>query len=258
MNELLYQSSPLLLPVLLIVILSIVMEAASKFGIQIVSADKISDDGWNVVQAGVLSLVAFMLGFSFAQAQAHFDERRALVVTEANAIGTTWLRADQLPAQQVPRFRGLLYDYLNLRKTAYQSTLTPQRLNEFRARSDGYQTRLWNIASAALRASPGDLGRSLLMQSLNDTIDDAARQQEALVAHVPTPIVTLTLLLVVLGGMIVGLGFARSGKRPRMLAIVYVLATVIVVDMVVDLDRPESGFVQVDLGPLTAQLDSMR
>ena len=49
------------------------------------------------VQAAVLGLLALLLGFTFAMSVARYDERRALVVKEANAIGTTYLRAGFLP-----------------------------------------------------------------------------------------------------------------------------------------------------------------
>jgi hypothetical protein len=49
------------------------------------------------IQGALLGLLALLLGFSFAMAQSRYDTRRALVVDEANAIGTTYLRAQLLP-----------------------------------------------------------------------------------------------------------------------------------------------------------------
>ena len=43
-----------------------------------------------------LSLLAFLLTFTFGIAAARFDDRRTLVLEEANAIGTTFSRADLL------------------------------------------------------------------------------------------------------------------------------------------------------------------
>ena len=47
--------------------------------------------------ASILGLLAFMLAFTFSLAFSRFDNRREAVVEEANAIGTTWLRAQLLP-----------------------------------------------------------------------------------------------------------------------------------------------------------------
>jgi len=47
--------------------------------------------------AAILGLLAFRLAFTFGVAASRFDTRRELVLDEANAIGTTFLRAALLP-----------------------------------------------------------------------------------------------------------------------------------------------------------------
>ncbi|HEY3674806.1 MAG TPA: hypothetical protein VGK84_02315, partial [Candidatus Tumulicola sp.] len=192
-----------------------------------------------------------------SQSQMRFDARRQLVVTEANAIGTTWLRADQLPAHDATLFRSILTDYSETRLRAYRGGLTVDSRDEAQARSDADQAKLWTIASAALREQPQNLGRSLLMQTLNDVIDVSAEQLTALTQHVPTSIVTLTLALVIIGAILIGFGFARSGSNPSILAAAYLLASIIVISMMVDLDRPQKGFVRINLDPLVIQVRSM-
>jgi hypothetical protein len=66
-----------------------------------------------------LGLLAFILAFTFGLAAARFDTRRQLLLDEANAIGTTYLRAGMLPerGQQV---RDLLRHYVAARLEAVQ------------------------------------------------------------------------------------------------------------------------------------------
>lgn len=215
-------------------------------------------DAFNAVQAGLLTLASFVLGLSFAQASARFDARRALVVKEANAIGTTWLRADQLPPRLSTEFRRVLTEYTAVRLKAYGAQRTPAFYREAIDVSDRDQGRLWSIASTALRGRPANLGLSLLMQTLNDTIDVSAEQLQALTTHVPTAVVELTLVLVTLGALSLGLRFAIDGARPAALSAVYVVACVVVISMMIDYDRPQSGFVKVNLSPLQLQLNSMQ
>jgi len=252
---LLFESNPWVLPALTTIVLALAIELPFRFGKGWVQRIGVSDASWNIIQSGILTLVAFMLGISFSQAEGRFDLRRNLVVTEANAIGTTWLRAGQLPGRDAARFRRILVQYTGVRVRAYELVIPKEAAT---AQSDRDQARLWAIASAALRARPQDLGASLLMQSLNDTIDVSAEQLAALTHHVPVMIIGLTLGLAVLGAMLIGLGFARGDSRPYVLAVSYVFATVIVIGMMVDLDRPQAGFIRVSLDPLTIQLDSMR
>jgi len=64
---------------------------------------------------------ALVLGLSFSQASARFDARRAIVITEANAIGTTWLRADQLEHADSKHFRQILTDATAAGLAVYQT-----------------------------------------------------------------------------------------------------------------------------------------
>ena len=47
-----------------------------------------------------LGLLAFMLAFTFGMAASRFDTRKQLVLDEANAIGTTYLRTAMLPEKR--------------------------------------------------------------------------------------------------------------------------------------------------------------
>ncbi len=257
MTWLIFESSPWLLPVLFFIVLTLLIEVPFRLRGLLSKSSTVKTGDWDVVQVALFTLASFVLGLSFAQASGRYDTRRELVVKEANAIGTTWLRADQLDRGEEKRFRSVLTDYTAERLKAYGSTdrSIHERAIEL---SDVYQSELWQISSSALAAHPTALGLSLLMQTLNDTIDVSAEQLQALTAHVPTAIVTLMLALSALAMLAAGLRFARDGTRPLVLSMVLVAASVIVVSMAIDYDRPQTGFITISLTPMQRQLDSMR
>jgi hypothetical protein len=258
LTNLFFDSSPWLLPVVMILVLGLAIELPYRFLQNAVRAAEKHVDAFSAVQAGLLTLASFVLGLSFAQASARYDSRRALVVKEANAIGTTWLRADQLSASDRDRFRRVLTTYLSERLTAYQTPNRPDLYRKTLDESDSEQDQLWKLASTQLHVHPANLGLSLLMQTLNDTIDVSAEQLQALTTHVPTAVVTLTLVLVTLGALSLGLRFALDRSRPPILSAIYVVASVVVITMMIDYDRPQQGFVTVNLNPLKVQLQAMR
>lgn len=96
------------------------------------------------------------------------------------------------------------------------------------------------------------------MQSLNDMLDVITQERQALRSHVPTAIVVLTLSLVTLGTLSLALRFALGGSRPLLLSIIYVVAYVIVIEMMIDYDRPNTGFVTINLTPMTQELIAMQ
>ena len=261
MTQFIFYSNPWLVPSVMFVVLALLIELPYRAGKRLAPLPIVKDDAWNILHAGLLTLASFVLGLSFAQASARFDDRRALVVREANAIGTTWLRAGQLDAGAERRFREILVDYTATRLKAYQmpgAAAAPALYRQAIARSDRDQALMWSIASSALRAHRSNLGLSLLVQTLNDTIDVSAEVLQAATSHVPTAIVVLALILVALGALATGFRFARDNSRPLVLSALYVLAYVIVIEMMVDYDRPGTGFVTINLNPMKRQLLSMQ
>lgn len=258
LTYLFFQANPWVLPLVMLVVLALSIELPYRFLQRAVASAAKHIDAFSAVQAGLLTLASFVLGLSFAQASARFDARRGLVIKEANAIGTTWLRADQLGMADRNVFRRILISYTSERLTAYQTPNDPDLYRRTLDESDNEQTDMWRMTSAALRAKPTNLGLSLLMQTLNDTIDVSAEQLQALTTHVPTAVVALTLALWTLGALSLGLRFAVDRARPAILSAVYVVAGVVVINMMIDYDRPQTGFVTVNLNPIRAVLQSMQ
>jgi hypothetical protein len=257
LEQLFFTWNPWILPVGLLLLLGLTVELTYRFE-AIAPRLSISNDSWNATQTGIATLTAFVLSLSFAQSSERFDSRRALVVKEANSIGTTWLRADQLQPADSLRFRRVLKDYTATRLTAYGTPNDPPLYARAVDRSAREQAELWSIATIALRNKSADLGTSLLMQSLNDTIDVSAEQLEALTHHVPTASIDLTILLAWLSMFSLGVRFARNKSRPPVMSALMVIALVAILTMIVDYDRPQTGFITVSLSPLGVQLQSMQ
>ena len=258
MENLIFRDNPFVLVAIVLVSLALAIELPYRYGKRFVGEVRTKDETWNTIYAALLLLIAFMLGLSYAQAQGRFDARRALVVAEANAIGKTWLRADQLPHTESSRFRAILTRYAQTRVDAYEEPSNLATFKQTVAQSETDQMELWRIASDALRSHPGDLGLSLLMQAVNDTIDLSTEQGTALTQHIPTSVVVLTLVLVLMGAAATGFSFARAQVRPAVFSAIYVIALTLVLQMVIDFDRPQSGFITVPLNALRAQITAMQ
>ncbi len=62
--------------------------------------EEVEREDFDVVVAGTMTLLALIIGFSFSMASSRFDQRKNLEESEADAIGTEYVRADFLPAGQ--------------------------------------------------------------------------------------------------------------------------------------------------------------
>lgn len=257
MSDLIFHWNPAIFISLVVVALVATLELTYRFGGSLVRHFETNDELWNAIQTGLLALVAFMLGFSFAQAQGRYDARRELVVKEANAIGTTWLRAAQLPGPQRARFERVLYGYTAVRLQAYQRPNDVPLFESDLSATERDQNQLWAIASQAVSQHPSNLGYSLLMQTLNETIDVSTEQRTALTQHVPTAAIVLTLILILVAVFSLGLSFARTGARPAVFSLIYIAAIALVFEMDIDYDRPQTGLIRVSLAPIQWQLETM-
>jgi len=62
-------------------------------------------EDFDTVLAASLTLLALIIGFSFSMAVSRYDQRKNYEEAEANAIGTEYLRANLLPADDATRVR---------------------------------------------------------------------------------------------------------------------------------------------------------
>ena len=119
------------------------------------------------VVGATIGLLAFLLAFTFGMAASRYDTRKQLVLQEANAIGTTYLRADFLQEPQRSNIRNLLREYAALRVQGVTVLMTPEAM----AQSGALHDRLWADAVAVGTQSPNSIVGGLFIQALNEMID---------------------------------------------------------------------------------------
>ena len=194
----------------------------------------------------ILALQAFLLAVTIGMASDRFDVRRAIVLNEANAIGTTYLRAGYLPEPASSEIRMLLREYVPLRIVLTASTDLEADID----RSVAIHQQLWAIAEDVARTTDqGDLV-SLFIDSLNETIDLHETRVTARFARVPETVLLLLVAGSALSLGMVGYSAGLTKRRSLLNAVVLVLALGAVITIVVDLDRPREGFIQVSQQPL--------
>lgn len=198
-----------------------------------------------------LGLLAFVLAFTFGLAAQRFDTRRQVLLDEANAIGTTYLRAGTLP-ERGEEVRRLLREYVNVRLKAMQSGKVAEGIRG----SEDIQQKVWREAEAVGVKNPNSIVVGLFIQSLNEMIDlHAARMQAGLRSRIPGAIWLGLFAVAALSLATMGYHAGLSGTR-RSLAIVAVAVTfAVVIELIADLDRPQEGILRVSQQAL---LDTQR
>ena len=79
-----------LLGIVVFILLYVALECGFRLSRQRRSEDE--KEGSDFLAQATLGLLALLLGFTFSLALQRHEERRSLVIAEANALGTSWLR----------------------------------------------------------------------------------------------------------------------------------------------------------------------
>lgn len=189
-----------------------------------------------------LGLLAFMLGFTFSMAASRFESRRTVLLNEANAVGTAYLRTSFLPESQRMVVRDMLRDYVDVRLEAARTMNIAQAV----ADSEDLHARLWAHAEAAGQQAPNSIMVGLFVEALNEVIDlHSTRLQISVRSRIPLVIWGILYLIAALG--MAGMGFQAglSDTCRSAATIVLVLAFCSVMLLIADLDRPREGMLRV-------------
>ncbi|MCO6457418.1 MAG: hypothetical protein J5I93_19125 [Pirellulaceae bacterium] len=207
-----------------------------------------------MIVGSLLALMAFLLAVSMGMATDRFDTRRALVLAEANAVGTAYLRAGYLPEPASGQTRALFREYLPLRIATDDLVELQVRV----ARSTEIQAELWTIARDLARATPDSVVLGLYIESLNEVIDlHEERVISSLYARVPESLLVLLLFGSILTLAMVGYNAGLSRRRSPLTAVVLIVVLGSVITLVFDLDRPRGGFLKVSQQPFLDLLDQV-
>lgn len=188
-----------------------------------------------------LAFLGFLLAVITGVAVNIFIERRQLVIQEANAIGTAYLRAGYLDEPYLTESRQLLREYVDARLAAFSSG---QQQAAF-TRSEQIQNELWSQAEILAKNSPTPT-ISLYISSLNDVIDISTERLNAeLGIRIPPTILLGIFLVATLTLFLIGIQGSYAGSLNYLALSIMIIILAMVILIIVDLDRSNQGLLQV-------------
>lgn len=208
------------------------------------SAEKEGQDAY--VVSAVLGLLALLLGFTFSLATDRFDARRLLVLQEANAIGTAYLRSQLLGEPHRTRMSELLVRYTDNRITLAKAR--PDKAKELLTVNDALIVDLWAATSAAFDSVKTLDFSSEFVDGMNEVIDLDASRKTARLARVPVEVFVVLFVCLVTSAAV--LGYVLTQLRGRLAAGLLLMLFTLVLLLIVDIDRPVVGGIVESQGPM--------
>jgi hypothetical protein len=215
------------------------------------SAESVAQEGY--LFGSLLGLLGLLLAFSFGMVLSRYEARRELVTTEANAIGTAYLRAQLLDEPHRSRLSQLLIAYTGNRiELADGGGESPLLL----ARNDQLLIDIWAAIRASRESALAHGVTTAMLISYNEVIDLDTERKVAWSLRVPVEV--MVLLIVYLAVMAAVVGHQVQGPRGKRAAIAFFIAVALSITVITDLNRPMSGHARESQKAMLMLLQSLR
>jgi hypothetical protein len=205
----------------------------------------IAPSGLGTAEGSLLGLMALLLSFAFSIAAGKYEARRQYLVQEANNIGTAILRCDLYPDSARNLFRADLKNYLEIRIAYYEVGDHADQIQNSISKADSVSSLCWKRA-ASLAHNPAYIVATMQMvPALNAMIDIVSTREAGRKSIVPRFILYILFILTFLSSFLTGYG-TKGHERRRVLVVAFALMTTLALYMVIDLDRPRQGLINLN------------
>jgi hypothetical protein len=198
------------------------------------------------VETAIFGLMGLMIAFTFSGAAARYEMRRELIVDEANAIGTAYLRLDLLPAASQPVLREKFRRYTDARVKVYRVLPDVEASDAQAAIAVTLQNEIWAGTLAALKEAPPQ-ATIVVVPALNQMIDVTTTRAIAARTHTPILIFSVLLILGLVCSLLAGYVLAYTKTRNvRLHVFAFAVVVTLTIYVIFDLDYPRFGLIRLD------------
>lgn len=198
------------------------------------------------VETAIFGLMGLLIAFTFSGAAARYELRRQLVVDEANAIGTAYLRLDLLPASSQPVLQEKFRRYTESRIAAYRVLPNIEASEAQSAIATALQKEIWTGVMAALKDGPPQT-TIVLIPALNQMFDITTTRAIAARTHTPTLIFAILLISGLVCALLAGYVLADTNARNvRLHVSAFAVVVTLAIYVIFDLDYPRFGLIRLD------------
>ncbi|OAI44144.1 hypothetical protein AYO43_02320 [Nitrospira sp. SCGC AG-212-E16] len=200
----------------------------------------------NTIETAIFLILGLMIAFTFSGAATRYELRRQLVVDEANAIGTAYLRLDLLSSSAQPSLREKFRRYVELRIDALRIPWDTETPNKQAAETSALQKEIWSGVIDALKESPPQ-STIVMIPALNQMIDITTTRAMAALTHTPILVFSALIFLTLTSALLAG--FVMAGSTTRHMgvhSVAFALVLTATVYIIFDLDYPRFGVIRIE------------
>ena len=191
----------------------------------------------------MLGLLGLLLAFTFGMALEKYNDRRHVIVEEANAIGTAILRADLYPDSLRTKMREEFRQYVESRISYYDAGVDREKIKAWLDSAENISNRIWKIIAADAHDEANRVRTIEMVPAMNAVIDIATIREESRTAKVPPLILLVLLLMIMVGSFLVGYD---PKEKSRTLILSFAFISSLTLYLIMELDHPRRGLINLD------------
>mgnify|MGYP000013432854 CR=1 FL=1 len=215
------------------------------------------DNNVSTITNSSLALLALFLGFTFSSALDHFEKNREAVSNEAVAISAAYELVNLQPEPFRAKLRLGLAEYIDTRLQVADLPNDPQAIRKLQRESVQQQKKLWATVVAMSSKLPEAPLLQPLIESLNGVVSAEKVRTESLINGVPNGLFMPVALFLLFNGVLMGVSLGEGDRRHILLSWGLYFLVALAVGIIVDLDRPLKGFINVDQQAMMLLKDSL-
>lgn len=218
------------------------------------------NEGSSAVESSIFGILGLIIAFTFTGTLARYENRTNLVLKEANAIGTAYLRLDLLAKSDQDKLRPLYREYVQSRVKLYENYENRQLSNSYFQQGLKLQAQIWQISSTSVLVDKNPGITTLVLSSTNDLIDVANERLQATRTHPPSIVYILLFTLAIASAFLVGQSMSANQKRPLFYMVMFCVSISAITYIILELEYPRLGLIQISQGDkvLVETLESIK
>lgn len=198
-----------------------------------------------IIEGAIFALMGLLIAFTFSGARERFDIRRALVIDEANAIKTVYLRLDLLADSPRVNLQNYLRQYLHLRLVIYKKMPNINEAMPALIQSQNLQQQIWKISEGACKTENSS-SCIVLLPAINKMIDLANTRDQTIQIHPPIVVLITLISLALLSAILCGYSIQKRSIWHSLHTLLYAATISFTIFIIIDLEYPRLDFIRVD------------
>jgi hypothetical protein len=210
----------------------------------------------SAIQASLFGLLGLLIAFSISGGETRLQARRQLIVDEANAIETAYLRLELLPPAAQPALRERFRRYTEERIAFFAQLVHFHEAQAIHERAGELQREIWTDAVAAANSTQDVRPALLTLPAINAMIEVTTARDASLRTHVPAAMFVLLVVLTFACAFLAGNEMSKHSRPSSFHVVAFAATLALTCYVILNVEFPRLGFAR--LGPIDALLAGVR